>query len=106
MFSNVPPRAIDGNFTLDNLHWLEPGPWTSAHGTGRIGWAQPGSGGNGINRQAPVRVRATPSPLITAVLLPAGPSALPAPPTTPKARFADPCGNTAGCWVAPCMPVA
>ena len=23
-----------------------------------------------------------------------------------KVRFADPCGNTAGCWVAPGMPVA
>jgi hypothetical protein len=23
-----------------------------------------------------------------------------------KMRFADPCGNTAGCWVAPGMPVA
>ena len=28
----------------------------SAHGTGRVSWAQPGPGGNGISRQAPVTV--------------------------------------------------
>jgi len=108
MFSNVPPRAIDGNFTLDKLHWPA---WarTSAHATGRIGWAQPGPGGNGINRQAPVKVRAY------AVAVHHGRryfSRLAFSFTwrhhayAGKVRFADPCGNTAGCWVAPGTPVA
>jgi hypothetical protein len=108
MFSNVPPRAIDGNFTLANLHWSA---WarTSAHATGRIGWAQPGSGGNGINRQAPVRVR------LYDVATHHGRryfSRLAFSFTwrhhayAGKVRFADPCGSTAGCWVAPGMPVA
>ena len=108
MFSNVPPRAIDGNFVLQNLHWSA---WarTSAHATGRIGWAQPGSGGNGINRQAPVRVR------LYAVATHHGRryfSRLAFSFTwrhhayAGKVRFADPCGNTAGCWLAPGMPVA
>jgi hypothetical protein len=108
MFSNVPPRALDGNFTLDNLHWSA---WarTSAHATGRIGWAQPGSGGNGINRQAPVRVR------LYAVATHHGRryfSRLAFSFTwrhhayAGKVRFADPCGNTAGCWLAPGLPVA
>ena len=108
MFSNVPPRAIDGNFVLNKLHWSA---WarTSAHATGRIGWAQPGQGGNGINRQAPVKVRAY------AVAVHHGRryfSRLAFSFTwrhhayAGKVRFADPCGNTAGCWIAPGMPVA
>ena len=108
MFSNVPPRAIDGNFVLNKLHWSA---WarTSAHATGRIGWAQPGQGGNGINRQAPVRVR------LFAVATHHGRryfSRLAFSFTwrhhayAGKVRFADPCGNTAGCWIAPGMPVA
>jgi len=53
--SLVPPKAIDGSFVLLDLRWSA---WAqaSAHGTGRIGWAQPGPGGNGISREAPVRV--------------------------------------------------
>ena len=108
MFSNVPPRAIDGNFILNKLHWSA---WarTSAHATGRIGWSQPGQGGNGINRQAPVRVR------LYAVATHHGRryfSRLAFSFTwrhhayAGKVRFADPCGNTAGCWIAPGMPVA
>ena len=108
MFSNVPPRAIDGNFILNKLHWSA---WarTSAHATGRIGWSQPGQGGNGINRQAPVRVR------LYAVATHHGRryfSRLAFSFTwrhhayAGKVRFADPCGNTAGCWLAPGMPVA
>ena len=108
MFSNVPPRAIDGNFVLQNLHWSA---WarTSAHATGRIGWAQPGSGGNGINRQAPVRVR------LYAVATHHGRryfSRLAFSFTwrhhayAGKVKFLDPCGNTAGCWTAPGMPGA
>jgi hypothetical protein len=108
MFSNVPPRAIDGNFILNKLHWSA---WarTSAHATGRIGWSQPGSGGNGINRQAPVRVR------VYAVATHHGRryfSRLAFSFTwrhhayAGQVRFADPCGNTAGCWLAPGTPVA
>jgi hypothetical protein len=108
MFSNVPPRAIDGNFVLKNLRWSA---WTrtSAHATGRIGWAQPGQGGNGINRQAPVKVR------LYAVATHHGRryfSRLAFSFTwrhhayAGKVRFHDPCGNTAGCWTAPGMPVA
>jgi hypothetical protein len=108
MFSGVPPRAIDGNFVLENLHWSA---WarTSAHATGRIVWSQPGSGGNGINRHAAVRVRGYDvathhgrryfSRLAFSFTWRhhayAG-----------KVHFADPCGNTAGCWVAPGTPVA
>jgi hypothetical protein len=108
MFSNVPPRAIDGNFILDKLHWSA---WarTSAHATGRIGWAQPRQGGASINRQAPVKVR------VYAVAVHRGRryfSRLAFSFTwrhhayAGKVRFADPCGNTAGCWIAPGMPVA
>ena len=73
MFSNVPPRAIDGNFILDKLHWSA---WarTSAHATGRIGWAQPEAGRQrhqpaGTGQGTGVRRRHSPRP---AVLLPAG----------------------------------
>ena len=93
---------------LQNLHWSA---WarTSAHATGRIGWAQPGQGGNGINRQAPVRVR------LYAVATHHGRryfSRLAFSFTwrhhayAGKVKFHDPCGNTAGCWTAPGMPVA
>lgn len=40
LHSRVPPKAIDGDFVLLKLHWSAWGPG-SAHGTGRIGWAQP-----------------------------------------------------------------
>jgi hypothetical protein len=103
-----PAPAINGNFILNKLHWSA---WarTSAHATGRIGWAQPGQGGGSINRQAPVRVR------VYAVAVHHGRryfSRLAFSITwhhhayAGKVRFADPCGNTAGCWIAPGMPVA
>lgn len=106
--SNVPPKAIDGSFVLLRLHWSAWGPGT-AHGTGRIGWAQPGPGGNGISRQAPVTVT------LSAVGTHGGRryfSRLAFRFTwrghryAGTERFADPCGNTTGCWVSPGMPVA
>jgi hypothetical protein len=106
MFSAVPPRAIDGNFTLNNLHWSA---WTraSGHATGQLAWSQPGSGGNGIGRQAAVRVRAYDvrthhgRPYFSRLAFSftwrhhayAG-----------KVKFVDPCGNTAGCWRTPGTP--
>ena len=106
--SRIPPKAIDGSFTLEKLHWRTWGQ-RSAHGTGRIGWAQPGPGGNGIGRRAPVRVR------LSAVATHHGRryfSRLTFRFTwrghkyAGTERFADPCGNTAGCWVTPGTPVA
>ena len=55
LYSRVPPKAIDANVVLETLRWSAWGQ-RSAHGTGRISWAQPGPGGNGISRQAPVTV--------------------------------------------------
>jgi hypothetical protein len=107
LYSLVPPKAIDGNFVLENLRWPAWGP-DSAHGTGQIGWAQPGPGGNGISRQAPVTVT------LSAVATHGGSryfSRLAFRFTwrghtyAGTESFADPCGNTAGCWVAPGMPV-
>lgn len=43
LHSGVPPKAIDGDFVLMKLHWSAWGRG-SAHGTGQIGWAQPGPG--------------------------------------------------------------
>jgi eukaryotic-like serine/threonine-protein kinase len=103
LYSGVPPKAIDGNFVLENLRWPSWGA-SSAHGTGQIGWAQPGPGGNGISRQAPVMVT------LSAVATYGGSryfSRLAFRFTwhghtyAGSERFADPCGNTAGCWVSP-----
>src|ERR1700760_3578820 len=55
LHSVVPPKAIDGDFGLLKLHWPAWGQ-SSASGTGQIGWAQPGPGGNGISQEAPVKV--------------------------------------------------
>lgn len=55
LYSRVPPKAIDANVVLETLRWSAWGQ-RSAHGTGRVSWAQPGPGGNGISRQAPVTV--------------------------------------------------
>jgi hypothetical protein len=41
LHSGIPPKAIDGDFVLKKLVGLGQG---SAHGTGQIGWAQPGRG--------------------------------------------------------------
>jgi hypothetical protein len=108
LVSSVPPKAIDGSFVLEKLRWSA---WTqrSARGTGLIGWAQPGPGGNGINRTATVTVT------LSAVAAHDG--------TRYFSRlafsftwrghkyagtedFADPCGNTTGCWVTPGTHVA
>jgi hypothetical protein len=108
LVSPVPPKAIDASFVLENLRWSA---WArgSAHGTGRIGWAQPGPGGNGISRQAPVTVT------LYAVATHDGRryfSRLAFSFTwrghkyAGTDKFADPCGNTTGCWVAPGTPVA
>jgi hypothetical protein len=107
LHSGVPPKAMDGSFVLLNLRWSA---WAqgSAHGTGRISWAQPGPGGNGISRQAPVRVT------LSSVATHGGRpyfSRLAFRFTwrcntyTGTERFADPCGNTTGCWVTPGTPV-
>jgi hypothetical protein len=107
LHSGVPPKAMDGSFVLLNLRWSA---WAqgSAHGTGRISWAQPGPGGNGISRQAPVRVT------LSSVATHGGRpyfSRLVFRFTwrchtyTGTERFADPCGNTTGCWVTPGTPV-
>jgi len=107
LHSIVPPKAIDGDFALMKLHWAAWGQ-RSARGTGRIGWAQPGPGGNGISRQAPVTVT------LSAVAAHGGRpyfSRLAFRFTwrghtySGTERFADPCGNTAGCWVTPGTPV-
>jgi hypothetical protein len=108
MYSRVPPKAIDANVVLETLRWSSWGQRT-AHGTGRISWAQPGPGGNGISRQAPVTVT------LSAVGTHGGRryfSRLAFSFTwrghkyAGTERFADPCGNTAGCWVTPGTPVA
>jgi hypothetical protein len=107
LHSGVPPKAMDGSFVLLNLRWSA---WAqgSVHGTGRISWAQPGPGGNGISRQAPVRVT------LSSVATHGGRpyfSRLAFRFTwrchtyTGTERFADPCGNTTGCWVTPGTPV-
>ena len=107
LYSLVPPKAIDGRFVLLKLRWPAWGPG-SARGTGRIGWAQPGPGGNGISRQAPVSLT------LSAVAAHSGRryfSRLAFRFTwrghayTGTERFADPCGNTTGCWVTPGTPV-
>jgi hypothetical protein len=78
-------------------------------GTGQIGWAQPGPGGNGISREAPVKVT------LSSVATHGGRryfSRLTFRFTwrdhtyAGTERFADPCGNTTGCWVTPGTPVA
>jgi hypothetical protein len=46
LHSGVPPKVIDGDFVLMKLHWSAWGQG-SAHGTGQIGWAQPGPGVTG-----------------------------------------------------------
>jgi hypothetical protein len=107
LVSPVPPKAIDAGFVLENLRWPA---WAqgSAHGTGRIGWAQPGPGGNGINREAPVTVT------LSSVAAHHGRryfSRLAFSFTwrghkyAGTERFADPCGNTTGCWVTLGTPV-
>jgi hypothetical protein len=107
LHSDVPPKVIDGDFVLMRLHWRTWGQH-SAHATGRIGWAQPGPGGNGITRHAPVRVT------LSAVATHGGRryfSRLAFHFTwrghkyAGKEKFADPCGNTTGCWVLPGTPV-
>jgi hypothetical protein len=107
LHSSVPPKAIDGDFVLMKLHWSAWGRG-SARGTGQIGWAQPGPGGNGISREAPVRVT------LSSVATHAGRryfSRLAFHFTwhghtyAGTERFADPCGNTTGCWVTPGTPV-
>jgi hypothetical protein len=108
LHSGVPPKAIDGDFVLLKLHWSSWGQ-NSAHGTGRIGWAQPGPADNGISRQAPVTV------VLSAVAKHGGRkyfSRLAFHFTwrghkySGTEKFADPCGNTAGCWLTPGTPVA
>jgi hypothetical protein len=108
LHSRVPPKAIDGDFALLKLHWTAWGAKT-AHGTGRIGWAQPGPGGNGISRQAAVTVT------LSTVATHGGRkyfSRLAFHFTwrghtyAGTEKFADPCGNTTGCWVKPGTPVA
>jgi hypothetical protein len=105
--SLVPPKAIDGSFVLLKMHWTAWGP-NSARGTGLIGWAQPGPGGNGISREAPVTVT------LSSVATHGGRRYF-----SRMAfrftwrghtyagieRFVDPCGNTTGCWVTPGTPV-
>jgi hypothetical protein len=107
LHSLVPPKAIDGAFVLEKLRWSSWGQ-SSAHGTGRIGWARPGPGGNGISWQAPVTVR------LYAVATHGGRryfSRLAFRFTwrghtyAGTERFADPCGNTTGCWITPGTPV-
>lgn len=107
LHSGVPPKVIDGDFVLMKLHWSAWGQG-SAHGTGQIGWAQPRPGGNGISRQAPVRVT------LSSVATHGGRryfSRLAFRFTwhghtyAGTERFADPCGNTTGCWVTPGTPV-
>jgi hypothetical protein len=107
LHSLVPPKAIDGSFVLENLRWSSWGQ-NSARGTGRIGWAQPGPGGNGISRQAAVTVT------LSAVAAHQGTryfSRLAFSFTWRghkyggRERFADPCGNTTGCWVIPGTPI-
>ena len=107
LHSVVPPKAIDGDFVLMKLHWSAWGRG-SAHGTGRISWAQPGPGGNGVSREAPVRVT------LSSVATHGGRryfSRLAFHFTwrghtyAGTERFADPCGNTTGCWVTPGTPV-
>ena len=100
--SIVPPHAIDGSFILYKLRWSS---WTqdSARATGRISWAQPWPGGNGISRVARVTVtlsrvathdgRRYFSHLAFGFTWHSHKYA-------GTVRFADPCGNTAGCWVA------
>jgi hypothetical protein len=108
LHSVVPPKAIDGDFVLLKLHWSSWGQ-SSARGTGQIGWSQPGPGGNGISRQAPVAV------VLSAVAKHAGRkyfSRLAFHFTwrghkySGTEKFADPCGNTPGCWVTPGTPIA
>ena len=103
LHSGVPPKAIDGDFVLLKLHWSSWGQ-SSAHGAGTISWAQPGSGGNGITRQAKATVT------LSSVATHGGRkyfSRLAFGFTwrghkyTGTEKFADPCGNTAGCWVKP-----
>jgi hypothetical protein len=107
LHSGVPPKAMDGSFVLLNLRWSA---WAqgSAHGTGRISWAQPGPGGDGISREAPVRIT------LSSVATHGGRryfSRLAFRFTwrgrtyAGTERFADPCGNTTGCWVTPGTPV-
>jgi hypothetical protein len=108
MVSPVPPKAIDGSFVLEKLRWST---WTksSAHGTGLIGWAQPGPGGNGISRTAAVTVT------LSAVAAHGGTRYFSRVAFSFTWRghkyagtdkFADPCGNTTGCWLIPGTPVA
>jgi hypothetical protein len=105
--SLVPPKAIDGSFVLLNLRWSA---WAQgfAHGTGRIGWAQPGPGGNGISREAPVRVTLSSVAThgsrryfsrLTFRFTWRGHT------YAGTERFVDPCGNTTGCWLTPGTPV-
>jgi len=99
--SLIPPKAIDGVFVLEKLHWSA---WArhSARATGEIGWAQPGPGGNGISRSA------------TATVTLYGVATHGSRPYYSRLsfsfswrghkyagteRFLDPCGNTTGCWV-------
>ena len=107
LHSGVPPKAIDGDFVLQKLHWTAWGS-RSARGTGRIGWSQPGPGGNGIFRQAPVTVT------LSRVATHGGRKYFSrlgfrftwrGHTYAGTEKFADPCGNTAGCWVTPGTPV-
>lgn len=107
LHSVVPPKAIDGDFVLQKLHWTAWGS-RSARGTGRIGWSQPGPGGNGIGRQAPVTVT------LSGVATHGGRKYFSrmgfrftwrGHTYAGTEKFADPCGNTAGCWVTPGTPV-
>ena len=108
LHSSVPPKAIDGDFVLEKLRWSSWGQ-SSARGTGRIGWAQPGPGGNGISRSAAVTVRlygvATHHGRLYFSRL-AFSFTWRGQKYAGTERFADPCGNTTGCWVKPGTPVA
>ncbi len=107
LHSLVPPKAIDGDFVLQKLNWSAWGA-RSARGIGRIGWSQPGPGGNGIGRQAPVTVT------LSAVATHGGRKYFSrmsfrftwrGHTYAGTEKFADPCRDTAGCWVTPGTPV-
>ena len=107
LVSPVPPKAVDASFVLENLRWSA---WAqdSARGTGRIYWAQPGPGGNGISRQAPATVTlyaAANHDGTRYFSRLAFSFAWRGHKYAGTERFADPCGNTAGCWVSPATPV-
>jgi hypothetical protein len=107
LHSGVPPKVIDGDFVLMKLRWSAWGAGLRPrHRADRLGAAR--AGGDGISREAPVRVT------LSSVATHGGRryfSRLAFRFTwrgrtyAGTERFADPCGNTTGCWVTPGTPV-